>query len=587
MADLGAKFAQAVAHLEHSRFEQARLSFQQILRVSPGHPDANNGMAVALIHQKRFEQAEFFARRAAEKAPHDAAILANLGSVLMNLRKVDEGTRVLERAVERGPEYPPALQNLGNAYWNQNRSTRGLGLLRRVLELSPGDVEIRFQIATKLTLLARAREGVELCREGLRLAPDHPQLLQALATCLINVEEENWSMVRGAHEAVGRAYAAILPAPARRFLNSREPGRPLRIGIVSADLRAHSISFFLEPLMEAARHRGVSFLGYSSNAIVDEVTKRLRGLCVEWRQIEGLSDADAAQRILADRVDVLLDLSGHTVGHRLGVFQLRAAPVQATYCAYPATTGIAGMDYRLVDVNTDPPGSESACSETLVRLDPCFLSYRPIPDAPEPREVRPPGPVTFGSFNATSKLSPRTLQTWARVLRAVPGSVLFLKSIQLTDPEFQDDLAGRFKELGVERGRLRLVGATATPREHLNLYHEVDIGLDPFPYNGTTTTCEALWMGVPVVSLAGAMHAGRVGVTLLKNVGLESLVARDTDHYVEIAAGLARDPARVGTLRRELRPRFLASVVIDHEGLARRFVGALEEMWSDWCRGQV
>ncbi len=587
MADVGAKFAQAISHLEHSRYEQARLSFQLILRVAPGNADANNGMAVSLIHQKRFEQAEFFARRAAEKAPKDAAILANLGSVLMNLRKVEEGTRVLEQAVECGPDYPPALQNLGNAYWNQNRSTRGLGLLKRVLELSPGDVEIRFQIATKLTLLARAREGVELCREGLRLAPDHPQLLQALATCLINVEEENVALVRSAHEAVGRAYASILPAPARRFLNSREPDRPLRVGVVSADLRAHSISFFLEPLLEGCRGLGVSFLGYSSNAIVDGITTRLRALCVEWRQIEALSDADAAERILADRVDVLLDLSGHTVGHRLGVFQLRAAPVQATYCAYPATTGLAAMDYRLVDTSTDPFGNDAACTEKLVRLDPCFLAYRPNPDAPTPREARPPGAITFGSFNATSKLSPRTLDTWARILHAVPGSVLFLKSIQLTDPEFQSDLAARFAALGVGRERLRLAGATVTTLEHLNLYQEIDIGLDPFPYNGTTTTCEALWMGVPVVALAGVMHAGRVGVTLLKNVGLESLVARDTDDYVAIAAGLARDPARVETLRRELRSRVRTSPVMDGDGLSRRFVGALREMWSGWCRIQV
>lgn len=358
----------------------------------------------------------------------------------------------------------------------------------------------------------------------------------------------------------------------------------MKIGYVSGDFRRHSVANFLLPLFRHHDRSRFQVYCYTNNAWSDDVTERLIAASDHWRRIFALDDEAAAKLIAEDGIDVLLDLSGHTANNRLSLFARQPAPVQATWLGYPGSTGIEAIQYRLVDAITDPPDeADSHYSERLVRLDKGFLCYEPLDEAPEPI-ARPDGPVRFGSFNNPAKLSPATLELWMKVLEAVDGSELVLKGRSLADAKMRQTLLTRFAKRGISPERIVLLEHMAAPERHMAAYGEVDIALDPFPYNGTTTTCEALWMGVPVVTLLGARHSARVGASLLTQVGLESLIARDERDYVRLAADLAADHRRRSGLRGKLRGMMRASPLCDGPGFARRleeaYRGMVEGKWS-------
>jgi protein O-GlcNAc transferase len=367
------------------------------------------------------------------------------------------------------------------------------------------------------------------------------------------------------------------PAPA-----ARGNRRKLRVGYVSPDFRRHSVSYFLTPLLAAHDRNAVEITCYAEVKQPDEVTARLKGLVSAWRSTVGMSDAELAERIRADGIDILVDLAGHTAGNRLAVFARQPAPVQVTWLGYPNTTGLSRIHYRLVDRVTDPPDASPA-SERLVRLENGFLCYEPPADAPPP--MPPPclaaSAVTFGSFNNAAKLSPATLDAWARILQGSPGSRLVLKGAAFSEAETCKRFRGEFVRRGVAEERLALAPFTPSSRAHLAAYHAIDLALDPFPYNGTTTTCEALWMGVPVIALLGDRHSARVGASILTRLGLGRLIAFDPADYVERALALASDRAGLGELRAGMRQRFAASPLCDAAGFARRVEAAYRRMWED------
>jgi predicted O-linked N-acetylglucosamine transferase (SPINDLY family) len=385
------------------------------------------------------------------------------------------------------------------------------------------------------------------------------------------------------HARVGREMVENAGATLAPHDNRGDPQRRLRIGYVSSDLRAHSVCYFALQMLEHHDRSAVEVFCYADTVRPDEMTARAKSLADEWRSITRLPDDAAAAMIREDRIDVLVDLSGHTVGNRLTVFARRAAPVQVTYLGYPDTTGLPTMDYRLTDSFADPAGDADArATEKLVRIDRCAWCYSPASSAPE-ITARKPGPITFGTFNALAKINSQVLAAWAAILRETPGSRLMIKAAAMSEASARERFTRAMAAHGIDKSRLVLAGHRADSREHLAMYAAVDIALDPFPYNGTTTTCEALWMGVPVVTLAGRAHAGRVGVSLLGAVGLSDLVAQDLEQYRRLAAGLAGDPDRLQRLRVELRDRMRRSPLMDGAGFARALESAYRQMWQSWC----
>jgi predicted O-linked N-acetylglucosamine transferase (SPINDLY family) len=359
----------------------------------------------------------------------------------------------------------------------------------------------------------------------------------------------------------------------------------LHIGYVSPDFRAHSVAFFFEPLLEKHSKSSFRIFCYSDVMRPDFVTRRLQPLASVWRDVRHLSDKQLAAQIQADGIDILVDLAGHTAGNRMSVFTRRPAPVQVSWLGYPNTTGLSAMDYRLTDSWADPPGeTESLHTETLVRLPGGFLCYDPHNDSVTESVSRDEnGPITFGSFNNLAKVTPEVISVWSALLTQVPDARLLLKTKPLRDEAVREHVYSLFREQGIARDRVELTGWVPGRGDHLGLYSRVDIGLDTFPYNGTTTTCEALWMGVPVITLAGHVHAGRVGVGLLSQVGLTELIARDRADYVALAGQLAGDRDRLAALHGGLRTRVSASALCDARAFAGHVEAAYRNMWRAAC----
>jgi predicted O-linked N-acetylglucosamine transferase (SPINDLY family) len=379
-----------------------------------------------------------------------------------------------------------------------------------------------------------------------------------------------------------RAYARRLPRPPVPAAVRRTPER-LRIGYVSADFRRHSVAYFVEPVLAHHDRGAFEIRCYYNHRKADDVTARLLALSDGWVDCADLSDDELEARIRADRIDILVDLSGHTSGNRLTVFARRPAPVQGIWLGYPTTTGLDAIDFRVSDWCVDPEGEERASVERVARLEDsyfCFGAPRIAARLGPPPMSRTGEPV-FGSFNNLAKASGDALALWKRVLDSVSGSRLMLKSKGLADEKSRADFCERLEGAGISRERVILSGWKESTGAHLAAYDEVDIGLDTTPYNGATTTCEALWMGVPVVTLRGRTHASRMGASILAAAGLDELVARTGDDYVRIAVELAKEPQRVSSLRVGLRERLTASRLMD----APRFVAGLErafrQVWQE------
>jgi predicted O-linked N-acetylglucosamine transferase (SPINDLY family) len=490
------------------------------------------------------------------------------------------------------PEALAACQRLLSAFpgsadaWNltglvaaaRSELSAAVRFYRQALALDPTFVEAHSNLGAALSGMGRAPEALQSFQRALELRPADRAAFDNLLLAALCVPDVTPADVAALHRRWGQAVESqVAPMVLARHHGER---RPLHVGYVSADFKRHAVAWFLEPILAHHDPQRVKVHAYANLAGPgDEITARLRRHCAVFRSLVGLPDQDAARQIAADKIDVLVDLAGHTAGHRLGIFALRPAPVQITYLGYPATTGLTRIQFRLTDGHADPVGStEPFHTEELVRLPRGFHCYGApdVPAAAEPPIVTA-GHVTFGSFNDASKLSDRILSVWATLLTAVPGARLRLKAKGLGDAGARQRLLDLLRGRGVDPGRVELLGFKRSVEEHLACYHTVDIALDTFPYNGTTTTCEALWMGVPVVSLAGAAHVARVGASLLHTVGLPELVADSEEAYVARAAALAGDVPRLRELRSSLRSRMRASALLD----ARGFTRTLEDTYLD------
>jgi len=529
----------------------------------------------ALVRLGKPEQALFYLERAAASASAPPGALVEFGCTLFDLGKYQAGIDVLSRAVREHSGHLPAHTALSRMLLRGGLFVDAMESAMRALALDERGAEAVSIYASCLAGLGRAEDAAQWFERAVLLKPDDARLRANLCFSLCGVAGVDPARVFAAHREYGArvsADAGVLPAP--QF--DRSPTRRLRVGFVSPDMRDHPVARFLLPVLRNVEKDAFDVAVYAANVERDDMTSALRACAGLWREVPTITDSDLATQIRADGVDVLVDLAGLTGGTRLGAFAWKPAPVQCTYMGYPNTTGVAGVDARLVDAITDPPGAESFASEALVRLPGCFLCFDAsvLPDVGSGAPARTGG-VVFGSFNNPTKLSTHALRLWARVLGANPGLRLALKGKGFADARCRGAFERRFAEAGVDISRVDLLPYAKSSAEHLAAYARIDVALDTYPYGGTTTTCEALAMGVPVVSRVGTTHASRVGASLLHAAGCDAWAAGDDDAFVHAASALARErPAREA-----LAAHVRSSPLCDCAAFTRRFEHAIRELW--------
>lgn len=598
------------------RSDEAREAYERAIQIAPALAEAHHNLGNLHAERGDWQAARGCYLRALAASPYFAVAHFELGNVLRETGAVLDAAACYEQALALKPGLVAAWRALGVARQELREHAAALAAYERALELAPDSAATHVNLSTVNRELSRVERAIFHAQRAIELDPrigaahnnlgtlhldigEHAQAevsyLRALEAQPRNGEWRSnlcmfatYSSRHGPREslAVHLEYGWLHPMPARpEFANRRDPDRRLRVGYVSPDFRRHAVAHFVEPLL--ARHDRSKFeaFGYYTHRVGDEVTLRLREHFDQWVEAPLMSADELAARVRADGIDLLVDLSGHTAGHRLASFARKPAPVQLTWLGYVTTTGLPAMDWRVTDRWIDPPGHDAFSTERLLRLDGCALCYRPPAESPDvaPLPALARGHVTFGSFNGIVKLSERCIAVWAMLLAAVPRARLLLKSRTLDDPFVRERVLARFASAGVEAARLELRGGQADTRVHLEQYAEVDIALDTLPFNGVTTTCEALWMGVPVLTLPGATHASRQGLTLLNAVGLPDLAAPSERAFARIGAMLAADLDRLAVLRAGLRGRLAASALTREEAFARRMEAAYRGAWRQWC----
>jgi predicted O-linked N-acetylglucosamine transferase (SPINDLY family) len=561
--------------------DRAIESYQAALRLKPDVTEWQLELAGALSEAGRLEEAVTAYRAALRLGPPDADAWFNLGFALQALRRYQEAEEAFLACSRLAPDRAEACVNLAMARRDQGTFVEAEPPARRAVELAPALPQAWFVLGNALTKQGRHLEAIPHYRKAVELLPDYEAAWSALLMSMNYEDSLSPREIYETHLKWGRSFPAVAPAPIEPA--HAQPGHRLRIGYLSADLREHAVAYFLEPILR--HHDGSRFevFAYHVGRHEDAVTARLKSLAARWRRPPADLKHDELEKMLrADRLDILVELSGHTDGQRLAVLARRVAPVQVTYLGYPNTTGLHTIDYRITDGRADPPGEADALHvEKLVRLPQTFLCYSPptvAPVAPLP-PCRQRGYLTFGSFNNFAKISAASVALWSRVLLQVPGSKLALKHLALRDPGLQRLLHERFRAHGVAPERVVVMPPRPAHRDHLDAYSEIDVALDTVPYNGTTTTIEALWMGVPVVALEGDRHAARVGVSLLSAVGMPELIAHSQEEYVAIAAQLASQPDRLEQLRHTLRSTVERSPLADGARFTQELEQAYQEMW--------
>ena len=626
---------------ELSRPREAVKAFRQVLALAPNHVEVTADLASAL-HQlgEKTEALQYYAP-ALRAAPDDVDLLSNYATALYEVGDYEQALRVFQRALALHPRHEKLWYNLGLAHVSRERFEQAIAAFKKAIEISPEHARAKVQLALLLCAgreleesadlyahslttpreradvymhagFARMTEGrndkaIGLFRKAINLDPGYELSWHNLMMSLNYHADDDAQAMISEHQAWGRRHEGRYPA--RLYANDPSPQRRLRIGYMSPDFRTHSVAYFIEPVLAGHDPQQVEIFCYANNPRSDEVTARLKGYAHHWHEIRGRSDDAVADLIQQDQIDILMDLALHTGKNRLLVMARKPAPLQGTWLGYAGTTGLNAIDFRLTDPWIDPPGrSEQYSVEQLVRLPQTQWVYRPAIDA---AEVSPPpgeknGPVIFGVATNLAKINETTIDLWAQVLRATPGSILAIKTSGLRDRPSEaapaisplaryggervwEQLRGYLCDLLAKRGispdRLRLEGSSPLA-DYFNWFSGIDMILDTFPFAGGTTTSHALYMGVPVVTRTGNLSVSRVGSSILHNIGLGELVTQTGEEFVRTAAELAQDQPRVAELRRTLRDRMRQSPLMDEPRFVKNLEAAYRGLWQQWCACQ-
>ena len=569
---------------KQGRYTEAILQYRTAVKLKPDYAAAHNNLGMVLSRQ---------GDRLGAKTSFQNAILAradyadphyNLGIEYKNEGAVNQAISSYQRAVHINPRHADAYYNLGNAYGLQQRPTEAVLALAQASQISPANPVILTNLGAQLLKIGRVDEAVNAFTAALQLAPNDvfTRSNLILATCYatsdpveIYAQCKEWDLIHGA------SHHGKVQTPVER----PEPERSLRVGYVSADFRHHAAAHWIEPLLAGHQHQEFSIFCYSNSKLSDAVTDRLKQYADVWIETTDLDDDALEKQIRHDQIDILVDLSGHTDGNRLPVFVRRPAPVQVSWFGLPVSTGLKAIDYRFSDQDLDPQEAAAHCySEELFRLSRFYAAFAPEPGAPTvtPLPSARSGFVTFASLNSLAKLTPGMYALWAEILNSTPHSRLLMQAAGLDNEATARSVRDRFAAHGVLADRLTLRGWTNI-EEFLHLGSQADIALDPFPFNGGVTTCQSLWMGLPVVTMSGASAASRVGRSILKRIGLAALVAETPEQYRAVATELAKNQVALKELRGSMRARMAEGGLLDGAGLADEVEAAYRNMWRRRC----
>lgn len=563
------------------RAVEAIEAYQRALQLDPNYVDALSNITVPLCDQRRYEEAVVLGRRALALAPQLAEISLNLGNALWGRGEAQEAVAAFRRAIALRPDLALAHSNVSGPLLALGLPVEAEQHCRRALELQPNFALAQNNLGNSLEAQGRVDEALESLAKARLLEPGsvamHSNYLAVLhySTC------STPQAIRAAHEE----YERLQGTPRRAYWAphevTRNPERRLRLGFVSPKFCGHPVGRFLVRLLEALPREEFEMICYSDTTRTDAMTERIRAQTALWRETLGLTEERVATQIREDRIDILFDLAGHTAENRLPVFARKPAPIQITWMDYVGTTGLAAMDYLLANEEQIPTGSETHYCEKILRLPADYICYDPPAEAPEPGPLPAlaRGGITFANFSVLSKLTPEMLALWAEILRRVPDSRLVLKNRCYSEPATQARLRSLLPGVAPERVEFR---GWSRPVEVMATYREIDLALDTIPYNGGLTVCEALWMGVPVITCPGQTFASRHGLSHLTAAGFTESIAANPSEYVEKAVAWAGDLPRLAATRARLRDQVAASSLCDGPRFAAHFTRAIREVWRNW-----
>jgi predicted O-linked N-acetylglucosamine transferase (SPINDLY family) len=570
--------------LQHAgRFSDAAAIYRQILAVRPDHADALHLLGLVAYHEGNYETATDLIMAALSRRESEI-FYGNLGNALAARGMRAAAMESFRQAIALKPDYVHAHNNLGNLLREEGQFAHAVECFKTVISLQPEYAEAHNNLANALVDLGELDAAIDAYRRAIALKPD---LVQARSNLLFILSYRD-DLNPADYLAEAKAFGDVATAKAKPWRDWRVAGSPerrsgpLRVGLVSGDLKIHPTGHFLESLLRHIDRNRIELVAYPTRVYEDSLTTRIKPFFSAWTSLASMTDAQAAARIRDDRIDLLLDLSGHMNFNRLPLFAWRPAPVQASWLGYFASTGLPAMDYLLGDSHVLPPDAQPQYTERLWRLPDSYLCFTP---PLEPVEIGPlpqttQGHVTFGCFNHLMKMNDRVVSVWARILHTVPDSRLFLKAKQLDDMPTREATLKRFAAHGIDASRLTLEGRS--PRaEYFAAYRRVDIALSPFPYPGGTTSVEGLWMGVPVLCKRGDRFLSNICASMLHSAGLSDWIATDDDDYVAKAIAFASDTRQLGELRARLRGATLASPLCDAARFARHLEAAFEGMWRE------
>jgi len=610
----------ALEYINSGNLKLAEKALVEILEIHPDNATALSVLGIVYYYLNNYDSAILYSKKALHSNPTNAYIYYNLGNAFREKKQFEEAISCYQKALQHNPNLVESYINLGIIFYDKGNFEESKNYFEKALQFNPTNPIAYLGLAATLFEIKQFHEAINYYKKFLHLFPNNADVYNNIGLILmaqgkLNEAEKNYrhalqlkpdelrpyfnilmmmnynseytaKKIFSEHVQFAKRFAEPLYPAIYCYTNKHDLTRRLKVGYVSPDFRRHPVASFIEPVIKAHSRKHFEVYCYSNNKIYDKVTERIQGYADNWRCISGIIDEEAEELVRTDEIDILVDLAGYTADNRILLFARKPAPIQVSWIGYLTTTGLCTIDYKIVDSYTNPEGmTEQFHTEELIRLPETFLCYLPDKDSPKVENLPAllAGHITFGSFNNFTKVTPEVFTLWSKVLNELPDSRLIMKGKSFFDKTTCQYAINMFIERGVAPERITLLSSDPSPK-HLASYNQVDIGLDTFPFNGAATTCEALWMGVPVITLAGTAYHSRTGVSLLSNIGLPELVAKTQDEYIEIAIHLATDIGKLQYFRKNLRNIMAQLPLCD----IKRFIINLEkcyrQMWETWCK---